>query len=117
MYFAAHFLHQCIFGSVLGIIVSTLMRRGQNYEEIARFEKLKWFKIIIAMSSSTTLIFWLHKLISGDPMASVHLAFKYCTNPLFPKPETTVVFSAIRSIALICGFLPNAPLKKWYTIL
>lgn len=112
MYFAAHFLHQCLFGCILGIIISILINRSDNFEEISNVNKSKWFKITILMSVTTTVIFWLHKLISGNPMNSVHLAFKYCTDPLYPKPETTVVFSAIRAVALICGFSVNAPLKK-----
>lgn len=80
MYFAAHFLHQCLFGSILGIIISTLMSRGEIYEDIAKFKKSKWIKVVIGMSIITTIIFWLHKLISGNPMASVQLAFKDISN-------------------------------------
>lgn len=39
-------------------------------------------------------------------------AFKYCSDPLYPKPETTVVFGAIRNIAQICGFMLAAPLGR-----
>lgn len=112
MYFAAHFLHQCLFGCILGIIISILINQSDIFEEILNLKKLKWLKIVILMSVTPTVIFWLHKLISGNPMNSVHLAFKYCTDPLYPKPETTVVFSSIRAVALIFGFLINAPLKK-----
>jgi glucose-6-phosphatase len=112
MYFATHFLHQCLFGCILGIIISILINRSEFFDEVSNFKKSKWLKIAIFMSITTTVIFWLHKLISGNPMSSVHLAFKYCNDPLYPKPETTVVFSSIRAIALICGFLINAPIKK-----
>lgn len=112
MYFAAHFLHQCILGCGLGIFVSVVITSGKFDEKLSKFEKLTWFKVALVMTLTTTTIYWLHKLISGNPMESVQLAFKYCTDPLYPKPETTVVFSAIRSVAFITGISLNAPLKK-----
>jgi glucose-6-phosphatase len=112
MYFAAHFLHQCILGGVIGILVSTLMTRRGFSERFARFEKRTWVTIIVWMVISVISIYWAHKFISGNPMKSVQLAFQHCKDPLYPKPETTVVFSAIRCVAMSCGLLLNAPIKR-----
>ncbi|KAL7023609.1 hypothetical protein ACKWTF_012705 [Chironomus riparius] len=110
MFFSAHFLHQCILGCVIGIIVSKLASAEIYTDNILKFRKRDWLKIAIAMTISVVTIYWGHKVISGNPMKTVHLAFKHCSNPLFPSPETTVVFSALRCIALTCGLMLNAPL-------
>lgn len=112
MYFAAHFLHQCILGCAIGIFVSIVMTRGDLFEKITKFEKRSWMSVVISMILSVLMIYWAHKLFSGNPMKSVQLAFKHCNDPLWPKPETTVVFSAIRCIAVTCGILLNAPIIK-----
>lgn len=112
MYLSAHFLHQCILGCVLGIIVAKLMSTERFEEIIAKYRKRDWLTIGMCMTVSVATIYWAHKLLSGNPMKTVHLAFKHCLNPLFPSPETTVVFSAIRCIGMTCGFLLNAPLEK-----
>lgn len=111
MYFAAHFLHQCILGGVIGIIVSIIMTRGLS-EKFAKLEKRIWLTIVVWMVISVLAIYWAHKLLSGNPMKAVQLAFKHCNDPLYPKPETTVVFSAIRCVALCFGILLNAPIIK-----
>lgn len=112
MYFSNHFLHQCILGCMTGMVVAIVMTKGNISAIILKFERQMWISTVLSMIISVFAIFWTHKLISGNPMASVHLAFKYCQDPLYPKPETTVVFTALRSIALACGILLNAPLYK-----
>lgn len=46
---------------------------------------------------------------SGDNVYPFQ-AFKYCNDPFFPKPETTVIFSSIRAIAKVVGLFFAAPL-------
>lgn len=129
MYFATHFLHQCIFGAVLGISISETLMFLKFIDRVQKMEKRQWFTVVCSMAAVVASIFWLHKLLTGNPMASVHLvgslsnfshavefqkfrfqAFKYCSDPLYPKPETTVMFSSIRSIAKIVGLMLAAPL-------
>ncbi|KAG5670407.1 hypothetical protein PVAND_000675 [Polypedilum vanderplanki] len=112
MYFAAHFLHQCILGFMLGLLVANLMANHGLAEKFSSFEKRTWMTIIAWMIILVVSIYWAHKLISGNPMKTVELAFKHCKDPLYPKPETTVVFSALRCIAMSCGILLNAPIYK-----
>jgi glucose-6-phosphatase len=103
MYFAAHFLHQCLFGSVLGILIIKWDLAGA----LANFRKSKWFVTIFGMASFVTSTYWIFKLLSINPMKSVDLAFLHCSNPKFPRPETTIVFTAVRSISIAFGILIN----------
>lgn len=73
MYFATHFLHQCILGAWLGICVSEIFSFMKYREAVQAFEKVKWFKIGCAMAVSVTSIFWMYKMFNGNPMESVQL--------------------------------------------
>lgn len=118
MFFSAHFLHQCILGCVLGILVAKLMSTERFSEIISQYRKKDWFILGMCMATSVTIIYWAHKLLSGNPMRTVHLAFQHCLNPLFPSPETTVVFSAIRCIGMTFGILLNSPIhKRWVCVI
>lgn len=73
MYFATHFLHQCIFGATMGICVSETVIFTKFVNKFESMTKRQWFKVGCSMSAIVASIFWLHKLISGDPMSSVQL--------------------------------------------
>lgn len=73
MYFATHFLHQCIFGALLGISISELLSFTQYTERVKQMEKRRWFTIGCIMTATVTSLFWLHKLLTGNPMASVQM--------------------------------------------
>lgn len=77
MYFATHFLHQCVFGAVMGICVSEWIMFTKYVDKMKQIEKRKWFTIGCSMAATVTSIFWLHKLINGNPMATVHLVCKH----------------------------------------
>jgi glucose-6-phosphatase len=112
MYFATHFLHQTLLGAVLGTLIAMIIASKNGNEFVVTMSKKSWFLTGLGMVLLTTTIYWMHKLISGNPMYSVQMAFKYCKDPLYPKPETTVIFSAIRSVGLIFGIVLNAPILK-----
>lgn len=73
MYFATHFFHQCVFGAVLGICISETFIFTKFTDTVQLTQKPTWFKIACTMAAIVTSIFWLHKLFSGNPMASVQL--------------------------------------------
>lgn len=77
MYFATHFLHQCIFGALMGASISETLSFTQFTGKLQRVEKQKWFTIGCSMAAVVTSIFWLHKLTSGNPMAAVHMVRKF----------------------------------------
>lgn len=73
MYFATHFLHQCIFGALMGASISETLSFTQFTGKLQRMEKQKWFTIGCSMAAVVTSIFWLYKFASGNPMAAVHM--------------------------------------------
>lgn len=73
MYFATHFLHQCIFGALMGASVSEAIMFTNYVVKVQRMDKSKWFTAGCLMASTIAVIFWLFKYYNGNPMASVHL--------------------------------------------
>lgn len=73
MYFATHFLHQCVFGAILGMSISETFMFMRYVDKVQRMERPRWFKIGCSMAAMVTAIFWIHKLTNGNPMASVHM--------------------------------------------
>lgn len=73
MYFATHFLHQCIFGAVLGISISETLSFTKFADKVKLMEKGRWFSVGCFMAATVTSLFWLHKLLTGNPMSSVHM--------------------------------------------
>lgn len=73
MYFAAHFLHQCIFGTVLGMAISETLSFTRFTDKVQQAQKQRWFLIGCGMTATVVSIFWLHKFYNGNPMASVQL--------------------------------------------
>lgn len=73
MYFATHFLHQCIFGATMGICVSETVMFTKFTNKAESMNKQQWFKVGCSMSAVFALIFWFYKLVTGNPMASVQL--------------------------------------------
>lgn len=76
MYFATHFLHQCIFGALLGASVSETIMFTNYVVKVQKMDKAKWFTAGCLMASTVAVIFWLFKYFTGQPMASVYLVFK-----------------------------------------
>lgn len=73
MYYATHFLHQCIFGIVLGISIAETVMFTKYTDRVQMMDKRKWLKIICAMGAIIASIYWTLKLMKGNPMESVHL--------------------------------------------
>lgn len=73
MYFATHFLHQCILGATMGICVAETVTFMKFINKFEAMNRRQWFKVGGTMSAIVAAIFWMHKLITGNPMASVQL--------------------------------------------
>lgn len=73
MYFAAHFLHQCIFGAILGMAISETLSFTRFTDKVQQAQKQRWFLIGCGMTATVIAIYWMHKLSDGNPMASVQL--------------------------------------------
>lgn len=73
MYFAAHFLHQCIFGAILGITIAETISFTRFTDKVQQTGKKQWFYVGCGMTTTVVSIFWLHKFYNLDAMASVQL--------------------------------------------
>lgn len=98
MYFATHFLHQCIFGALMGISISETLSFTKFTDKVKLMEKGRWFSIGCFMAATVTSLFWLHKLLTGNPMESVHMV---CFNGKLSKLQTENFTFRLSSIAPI----------------
>lgn len=73
MYFATHFFHQCVLGVIIGISISETISFTRFTDKVQKLEKSSWFTTACVMSAMVAVIYWMHKLINGNPLASVHL--------------------------------------------
>jgi membrane-associated phospholipid phosphatase len=73
MYFATHFLHQCLFGASLGVCVSETVMFTKFTNKAESMSKQQYFKVGCSMAAIVAAIFWIFKLVTGDPMATVQL--------------------------------------------
>lgn len=76
MYFATHFLHQCVFGATMGVCVSETVMFTKFVNKAESMVKRQWFKVGCSMAAIVAVIFWFQKLFSGNPMATVQLVRK-----------------------------------------
>lgn len=77
MYFATHFLHQCIFGATMGVCVSETVMFTKFVNKAESMSKRQYFKVGCSMAAIIAVIFWVQKLLSGNPMASVQLVWNF----------------------------------------
>ncbi|XP_058815377.1 glucose-6-phosphatase 3 isoform X1 [Topomyia yanbarensis] len=112
MYFGCHFLHQCIFGILLGVVLTKLTMSLSFEKHLTKLSR----KRRIAYCCLTCLvllgIYWGQKLIGVDPQWSVKMAFKWCDDPFYLNPSTTLVFSAIRLTGSLVAFAIVGPVLK-----
>lgn len=100
MYFATHFLHQCVFGVVLGVCVSECVIFTRFQDKVEQMTKRHWFKVGSSMAAIVATIFWLQKLITGNPMAAVQLVcFNF--NSFKISRELTAIYFRLSNTARI----------------
>uniref|UniRef100_A0A182QTR7 glucose-6-phosphatase n=1 Tax=Anopheles farauti TaxID=69004 RepID=A0A182QTR7_9DIPT len=112
MYFGCHFLHQCIFGIVLGIVMSKvcLSHRLEKYISKQSGKRRVGFVVLICLLMLS--LYWIQKLLGIDPQWAVKMAFKWCEDPFYLKPTTTLVFSAIRLTGSLLALAVVGPVQK-----
>lgn len=111
MYFATHFLHQCVLGAVLGISIAEILIFTTFTENVQDFDKQKWFKIACGMAASVVIIFWFLKWFTGNPMASVHMVRRKL---LLGNNKRLYFFSSFRHssiVTILCTPGPRLPLS------
>ncbi|XP_049538220.1 glucose-6-phosphatase 3 isoform X1 [Anopheles darlingi] len=112
MYFGCHFLHQCIFGIVLGIGMSKicLSHRLEKYIVKQTGRRRVGYVGLICLTLLAT--YWIQKLMGIDPQWAVKMAFKWCDDPFYLKPNTTLVFSIIRLTGALLAFALVGPIQR-----
>lgn len=71
VYFAAHFLHQCIFGAGLGVLIGYWLQRPDIHRRLTEMSMKKSFSLWIAMLLLATIVFCGHFLLDKDPHWSI----------------------------------------------
>lgn len=73
MYFATHFLHQCVLGAVFGICITEAVIFTKLTDKIQLMPKTSWFNTGFFMTAGVGASYWIVKYFYGNPMESVHL--------------------------------------------
>lgn len=97
VYLAAHFPHQCIMGSIIGVAVAMLVSNA-NTDALKRKHYIMGSA---AMFISAMSVYAMIKSMGMDPLWSVNRAIKWCDKPENVHVDNTPFFSMIR----YCGFL------------
>ncbi|XP_062551367.1 glucose-6-phosphatase 2 isoform X1 [Armigeres subalbatus] len=112
MYFGCHFLHQCIIGILLGVVMTklTMSLSFEKYlTKLTRKRRLGYCCLICLVLLG---VYWGQKLFGVDPQWSVKMAFKWCDDPFYLDPSTTLVFSIVRLTGSLVSFATVGPVLK-----
>ncbi|XP_053665027.1 glucose-6-phosphatase catalytic subunit 1 [Anopheles marshallii] len=112
MYFGCHFLHQCVFGILLGIVMSKVCLSHRMEKYIAKQSCKRRVGFVICLCLLVISLYWAQKLLGIDPQWAVKMAFKWCEDPFYLKPTTTLVFSAIRLTGSLFALAVVGPVLK-----
>lgn len=96
VYLAAHFPHQCLLGSAIGVAVAILVSNADT----DRFQKRHYVLGSAFMFLTAMATFVVIKGLGMDPMWSVNRAVKWCVKSEYVHIDTTPFFSMMR----YCGF-------------
>lgn len=128
MYFACHFLHQCLLGVVIGISIGHVIRQPHVQRQIIDMRMLDAFVIGVVMVLLAVVAYFGQMLLQIDPQWSVRKvrilyfgsfahgsqhnffqAFNWCKDPYFVKPETTPIYGLVRHFGLLFGLIVCSP--------
>lgn len=96
VYIAAHFPHQCLLGSIIGVAVAMLVSNADT----DRFQRKHYFMGTLGMFVTAMATFFAIKSLGVDPLWTVQRAIKWCAKPENVHIDTTPFFSMMR----YCGF-------------
>lgn len=115
MYFACHYLHQCVMGAVLGWSLCHLLverNNGKAMHQLLTAGRLQLAAYFGAMVAVAAAVYFGQIAIGVDPLWSVRTAFNHCKDPLFVRPETTAVYCIVRDLGLFFGLVLVGTLSK-----
>ncbi|KAL1132774.1 hypothetical protein AAG570_010726 [Ranatra chinensis] len=115
MIIAAHFLHQCVLGCILGVAVSKFLTDDNSNWSIATrlnsYAKYKMLAMAVLFTGLSALFYWTHIFFGMDPGWSIKLAFKWCQRPETISVYTTPIYSLVRDCGCFFGLALAWPLK------
>ncbi|XP_055637828.1 glucose-6-phosphatase 3 isoform X2 [Toxorhynchites rutilus septentrionalis] len=112
MYFGCHFLHQCIFGILMGVILTKLTMSLSFEKYLTKLTRKRRLTYCSMICMTFLGVYWVQKALGVDPQWSVKMAFKWCDDPFFLDPSTTLVFSIIRLTGALIAFAIVGPVLK-----
>jgi len=96
VYLAAHFPHQCLMGSIIGVAVAMLVSSADT----DRFQHKHYIMGSAGMFISAMTVYAVIKGMGMDPMWTLNRAIKWCDKAEHVHIDTTPFFSMMR----YCGF-------------
>lgn len=78
MYFACHFLHQCLFGVVIGVSIGHIIRQPHLQRQLIDMRTLDALVIGIALVLLTVVVYFGQILLQIDPQWSVRKVCAKC---------------------------------------
>lgn len=132
LYFASHFLHQCLLGAALGILIGHVLQHPEINQTLNRMGFKSAMGLYLALLSLTLAVYGSHYFLQKDPQWSIRKvvhkkkrirrlcpqnlfspqAFNWCKDPYNVKPETTPIYSLVREFGLLFGLILCAPNAK-----
>ncbi|KAK2720707.1 hypothetical protein QYM36_004558 [Artemia franciscana] len=112
MYIAAHFLHQCVLGVALGIIVARTVCGSSKWINMSRSS---WYgaSAIVLFSALSTYVCLL--AVGGDPAWSIRRAVRWCAKREYIHVDTTPFYSLARYSGATLGLglgVTSSAMKK-----
>lgn len=119
---AAHFLHQCFLGAIIGLLTSMLLVKDAKWtlwRKIYAFSKWKMTLLALLGTLLTVGCYFLHQVLGLDPGWSIKLAFKWCERPHLISVNTTPLYSVVRDCGCFFAMAIASPIKerKFYPII
>ncbi|XP_055596075.1 glucose-6-phosphatase 3 isoform X2 [Uranotaenia lowii] len=112
MYFGCHFLHQCIFGILFGVLFTKFTMSLSFEKYLSKLSRKRRLAYVFLTCLLLLGVYWGQKLFGVDPQWSVKMAFKWCEDPFFLDPSTTLVFSIIRLSGALFAFAIVGPVLR-----
>lgn len=100
VYIATHFPHQVIAGTFGGIYLVEIMR-----ENLVPSPRLTHY-LFGSLVGVVGIILTYHALttLGYDPLWSIPMAQKWCANPDWVHPDTSLFFAVVRDVSCLAGF-------------
>ncbi|VDI42877.1 Hypothetical predicted protein [Mytilus galloprovincialis] len=108
LFIATHFPHQVVAGTIAGMLLGEVIKH-EHVSKLALRHYLGWCTLLLILVAVT---YYTILLIGLDPFWSIAKAVKWCANPDWVHPDTSLFFSIDRDISTLSGFGVSLYLAK-----